>query len=467
MRMDRHFIFMYGRSGEAVVIELFFFEGSDILERVIERKVKAFREAFRSCKVTIPTETNGKTRDVATPIADLWLDRNDRPQKLWLGFEPCAARRAADLETLSLFNGLQLDASLALDAATAAAHPGTQIFLRHFRECLADGNASVFNYLVSWHAFAVQKRRKVGTIPLFIGDSGSGKSILYSKLSRALRAGVDLSRGSLFAQIFGQTYLCTTGLDQLIARFNMNQGGKLFVVSEEIANEKGTANKDTLKGLAENQTMDLEGKFFDTVAVPDHRNIVMLSNHRHALVDTNRKFLVIQVSNRFCTENRAADAALDREAETYFRALGTAMANPEAVRHFFWYLMTLDISQWSAEPVPVTPLMQQLAIEVNPIPVWLRAFRSGELDELQLVDATEPRIQYVQGKHITSTNLLALFHTWATQNGFVIPWTDVKFYSELGSFARADLQHKLLRHSTHGINGKGYIMTAAPLQVAQ
>ena len=123
----------------------------------------------------------------------------------------------------------------------------------------------------------------------------------------------------------------TTGLEQLTARFNMNSTGLLFVVCEEIANGKGTANADKLKGIAEQQKMDFEGKYFDTISLPDHRSIILLSNHRHALDDTNRKFFQVEVSNMYSRKSRSLDPAVDAEAAAYFTALGAAIMDPESV----------------------------------------------------------------------------------------------------------------------------------------
>ena len=52
---------------------------------------------------------------------------------------------------------------------------------------------------------------------------------------------------------------------------------------------------------------------------------------------TNRKFLIIEVSNKYSRESRNLDAEVDAEAEAHFTAVGDAMADPESVLHFFWY----------------------------------------------------------------------------------------------------------------------------------
>ena len=80
----------------------------------------------------------------------------------------------------------------------------------HLKYILCGGHEKAFHYLMQWFGFIFQKRTKPGAIPVLIGDSGSGKSILYSQLSRALTSGRCID--SLFHQIFGQAYMNTMGL---------------------------------------------------------------------------------------------------------------------------------------------------------------------------------------------------------------------------------------------------------------
>ena len=141
------------------------------------------------------------------------------------------------------------------------------------------------------------------------------------------------------------------------------------------------------------------------------------------------------------------DASVDTEAKAYFDALGDALADPETVRHFFWYLMTLDLCGWSCEPVPNTDLMKLLALEANAITSWFKEFSNNELV-----------LMYHRGRHVTSRDLLACFMSWADQNDLVLGWTEREFYLKLSEFSCSN--PALLKASTHGINGKGYIMTA-------
>ena len=67
-------------------------------------------------------------------------------------------------------------------------------------------------------------------------------------------------------------------------------------------------------------------------------------------------------------------------------------------------------------------------------------------------------LSYVRGRHEISRDLLTCFRSWADENDLTITWTEREVYLKLSEFACSN--PSLLRASTHGINGKGYIMCA-------
>ena len=75
---------------------------------------------------------------------------------------------------------------------------------------------------------------------------------------------------------------CAGGLTQLMARFNLNSGNKLFCAVDEIAEKAGTANYANLKSLADRKKIEIEGKYLDTVEVNDHRNFLFCTNYKNA-----------------------------------------------------------------------------------------------------------------------------------------------------------------------------------------
>ena len=71
---------------------------------------------------------------------------------------------------------------------------------------------------------------------------------------------------------------------------------------------------------------------------------------------------------------------------------------------------------------------------------------ANELDDLD----------YVPGRHQTSTQLHDCFLVWANAHNLMIEWTDRQFFLKLAEFARNN--PSLLKESHSNANGKGYII---------
>ena len=116
-------------------------------------------------------------------------------------------------------------------------------------EILASGDNAVYEWFLDFHAYCLQERKKSGVMLVLVGAPGTGKSTLYYPSTR---------NHPIFRALFGSTYMGTTGLSQLVARFNFNSGNKLFCACDEIKPGAGTVHMAELKSLADSETLDLE-----------------------------------------------------------------------------------------------------------------------------------------------------------------------------------------------------------------
>lgn len=368
MLCDRHWCSLQGRS-KAVVVDIFYYEGTDIIDYVVERTVREFVDVYRSCKLTLVSADNGKPKTMAVPV--LWLDRNDRPIKETCGFYTTKAERDANPDHLSLFTGFKLDAEPLLDMSTAVSIAGVSIIQKHVKEILANGDEDCGEWITKFHAWMVQRRIKCGVFCVFEGASGVGKSSLYFKSTH---------NSPIFPQIFGSTYMSCSDMDQVVARFNVNSGNKLVCVVEELAAKSGSANMAKLKFLADSKTIDLEAKHLDTVTVPDNRNFVLITNYKDAFdltTEFTRKLVIFRVSDRFAQERRNTDAALDAEAKAHFVALNEAMADPTVVHGYYSFLMGIDLDDWNPYDFPQTAPLREMAAAANALPTFFQHWSRG------------------------------------------------------------------------------------------
>ena len=266
---NRFFCSMQGRS-KAVVVETQYMDGSDIVECLIERSDDEFIKVYKSCKITVTPSDGGKSKTVPVPV--WWLDRTDRNIKQRVDFLSTQAERTANPEVLSCFSGLRLDASEPLTYSESANHQGVRLIEAHISDILADGDPETYEYLRHWHAWAIQKREKSGVVVVLVGPPGAGKSTLYFKSTH---------NNPVFKEIFGNAYMGSNGLTQLVARFNINSVMKLFSVCEEIGVKEGQRYMAEVKYQADSDTVHAEAKHLDTQAVKDKKNILMCTNYEN------------------------------------------------------------------------------------------------------------------------------------------------------------------------------------------
>eukprot|EP00966_Prymnesium_polylepis_P253030 5848508-Prymnesium_polylepis.1 len=90
------------------------------------------------------------------------------------------------------------------------------------------------------------------------------------------------SHTPIFPKLYGTHYQQASGLDELVGKFNIDLGQKVFCCTDEIAQNGGIANMSHLKRLADSSELRLEAKHLDPVKVNDTRNFVSLIIATHS-----------------------------------------------------------------------------------------------------------------------------------------------------------------------------------------
>lgn len=246
-------------------------------------------------QIQVQKQRGQQTVTVATPVFDLWLARNDRPIAYNVDFLATQAERDANPRTLSSFAGLAFDALPPLTHAVASSHSGVQRLLNYIFEILANCDqvlAAVprapqprsqtaalpplpcpltascpaaplpqasYEYIVGWMAAALQRKKKLGVMLVFIGPAGCGKSLLFTPCTE---------NHPIFPEIYGGVegyYMIGSGITDLVARFNVMSSSKLFAVCEEITSGSAIKSLDALKHLADSTHMTFEPKHADAM----------------------------------------------------------------------------------------------------------------------------------------------------------------------------------------------------------
>lgn len=201
--------------------------------------------------------------------------------------------------------------------------------------------------------------------------------------------------------------------------------------------------------------------------------------------------VLVPVANKYCQAQRNADPSLDAEANAYFTSLNNLLKQHDTQLNYFWYNMTMDLSDFDPYSYPQTELMrslmqeQQLAAEAaNPsqaIQEWFQAWSTSVWSPVNAVcdllneqfpsqqvtslgDQDYP-MKYAYNKFYRSNVLLDCFYAWAHDTSSVHTRASLHkeaFFKLLAGLAQNELRNKLVARNPPGV-GRGYkVLVASP-----
>jgi Family of unknown function (DUF5906)/Domain of unknown function (DUF3854) len=257
-----------------------------LARRVVTRSSFAdFRNFYLRESVTI--EPNR-----AVSLGQYWLTHRDRRQYEGVVMMP---NRVVP-NYLNLWRGF---------AVTPA--PGScAVFKSHVYDVICGGNDTVFGYVWSWFADAVQHpERSADTALVFRGGRGVGKGITVRT----------------FGDLFGQHYLQIANTKHLTGNFNAHLQDAIVLFADEAFYAGDKAGESVLKMLITEPVIPIERKGRDVILAKNLLHIIMASNHEWVVpagVD-ERRFLVLDVDPGHQNDHDYF-AALQRELDGGGRA---------------------------------------------------------------------------------------------------------------------------------------------------
>ena len=218
-----------------------------------------------------------------------WMN-NPLRKTVWkenLVFAPGENKREGYINT---FKGLPM----AEKAIPQGERPGFQWWedaLKHYSRCtpiqkliehLCNGDKLQMQYTYCWLAYPLQNLgAKLNTALVFHGDvHGAGKSWLFDGIMREIYT----------------VYSATLGQKDLESNYTANRSRKLYVVFEEIFNNKQKYDQTgMMKHMITGKTMQVERKFVDSFEEQNHLNCVFLSNEAQPfkIEENDRRYFVV------------------------------------------------------------------------------------------------------------------------------------------------------------------------------
>lgn len=219
------------------------------------------------------------------------------------------------------------------------------LFLKHAREIICDGDEANFEWLIKWLAHSIQKpEEKPGTALILRGKKGAGKD----------------SWLNYFGKLFGRHHFVVSKIEHLTGHFNAHLEETLFLHVEETFWAGDKKAEGELKSLITSGQTAIERKGFDVIQVENFSRLAFTSNADWVVPATfdERRFFVLNVSDR------------ELGNKEYFAAL-ISEGNNGGAAALFDYLNAIDLSGFNARLPPNTKgLLEQKLAGLKGVDAW-------------------------------------------------------------------------------------------------
>jgi hypothetical protein len=328
-KMNEQFAVIRNWSGKTRVVEEQFDESMGRY-RLTKQTFDDFRNSWMHIKLEVGENKDGQK--IMMALGQWWLNNEQRRQFDKIVFAP-----GKDVpNAYNLWRGFACEA-----------RPGgsCELFIKHLRDNIAQGNDVYFNYLVKWMARSVQRPDSPGySAIVFRGGQGTGKSFVAKTL------------GSLF----GRHFMQVTDPKHLVGSFNSHLRDCVLLFGDEAFYAGDKKHESVLKMLITEEMITIEAKGVDAEVSGNCIHLMMASNESWVVPAgmDDRRFFVLDIG----------DGAKNRGE--YFQAIQDQLnaGGREALLH---HLLTLDLNGFNVRDVPKTlALQQQKLFSMSPQDTW-------------------------------------------------------------------------------------------------
>ena len=202
-------------------------------------------------------------------------------------------------------------------------------FLNHVKEVIANGNDEMYEYILNWYSYILQKPDgKTGTCLVFTGKQGTGKNVFTDVLCKLMSkyANSNLTR-----------------IDDVVGKFNTALENMKLVICNEMSSAETNKylNSDALKSVITENQIDVNQKCMPVRTIQNVCNLILLSNHSVPvkIESGDRRYVVSETSDRY------------KGNFGYFEKLCGSF-NDAFYENLYTYFMRRDISKFNPRIMP-------------------------------------------------------------------------------------------------------------------
>lgn len=206
-----------------------------------------------------------------------------------------------------------------------------QPFLSHIKNIICDNNAELYEYILSWFSFIVQKpSAKTGVAIVITGDQGSGKNVFTNVLCKILGSYANPN---------------VNAIENIVGKFNTSLENKKLIICNELTS--ADANKyldsDRLKSVLTEDRVELNQKCIAIRSIENVCNLIFVSNNNVPvkIEEGDRRYVVTHTSSSKIGDHKYFDSLLSGFTEEFYENL-------------FRYFMRRDITKWNNRILPET-----------------------------------------------------------------------------------------------------------------
>ena len=248
---------------------------------------------------------------------------------------------------------------------------------------LCENNDEIAKYLTNYIADLIQNPERLPeTVIVLQGREGAGKDTLINIIKLLLDNSDD--------------YVVRTDKpESILGRFNSRVQNSLVIQLNEFSNKNAIEYKEGLKNLATETVIAIEHKNIDKKQLVDnHARIFLFSNNNRPVVvsESNRRFCAIRTTDKYLNDR------------VFFGALKKNLEDPKMLDGLFYYLNTLDITNFTTRVFPKGSLYQALRDEsIHSIYKFLytinikdSCIKNGVKNDNKYIKLTDLRDMYIE-----------------------------------------------------------------------